>query len=83
MVGAVTSQVSHLQDMGRVASTATAASVTPPGGSSMLMGSHPILLLVLALSLFFVAKAVFWMFVWPFWLSPLRHIPGPKVSLSC
>lgn len=50
-------------------------------GSASLpaLPSHSTLTLAFILSLPVLLTTVYWLFIYPFYVSPLRHIPGPKV----
>ncbi len=53
---------------------------SPPHPASGILDMHPALVLCGSfLALYLVAKA-FRIFIYPYYLSPLRHLPGPSVS---
>jgi hypothetical protein len=34
---------------------------------------------LILLSALFILSKVYWMWIYPYYVSPLRHLPGPKV----
>lgn len=52
------------------------------GRSLPALPSHSTMTLAFILSLPVLLTTVYWFFIYPFYVSPLRHLPGPKVSLS-
>jgi hypothetical protein len=50
------------------------------GGGNLIMTTRTVFLTLAAMVLFFFAKTIFWVYLYPFYFSPLRNIPGPKVS---
>ena len=50
------------------------------GGHLVVITSRTVFLALATVAVFFVAKLIFWVFLYPFYFSPLRNIPGPKVG---
>lgn len=42
-----------------------------------------VVILLLAFFLYHVSKHFFFVFIYPFYVSPLRKLPGPKVRELC
>lgn len=42
-----------------------------------------ILALVVIFGIVYILKCIYWMLLYPFLISPLRGVPGPKVCLDC
>lgn len=51
------------------------------GRSLPVLPTHSTMTLAFILSLPVLLTTVYWFFIYPFYVSPLRHLPGPKVSL--
>lgn len=51
------------------------------GRSLPALPTHSTLTLAFILCLPVLLTTVYWLLIYPFYVSPLRHLPGPKVSL--
>lgn len=51
--------------------------VAPSRGGELGYGFRQLLLLT---SMQYVALKIYRIFIYPFWVSPFRHLPGPRVS---
>lgn len=64
-----------------VQSSVTAALVAPTGFVGALTGYTIVMLgIALLVGLPIALTLTYWVLIYPFFISPLRHIPGPKVG---
>lgn len=55
--------------------------VTLPGGHSTILTTQTLSMAAVLFLAYFILSGIYSIYIYPFYLSPLRHLPTPKVRI--